>query len=218
MMFFDPGKLLLLLLPLITSISAQIQVPLSAPFTTNVTGIPQGFGGGSGQSCDPRKSVLDGLTHRFRSDCNGTEWCSPTPIGSQPSNLPQTPASSDSSDDSEESDDDPNDLLGKRNQLNNGNHHEVEEEATFRATGNNGKDDVSTPRAARRDAPSLPSRPVGIPIVLPSVAAPSHQGSVPTTGICVPKKCRRDEYPFGYKGVPAAELPPLCVLGTVSIT
>ncbi|PWN51277.1 hypothetical protein IE53DRAFT_306555, partial [Violaceomyces palustris] len=42
---------------------------------------------------------------------------------------------------------------------------------------------------------------------------PVTQSTV-STGFCVPKGCRRDEFPFGYKGIPTEQLPPLCGNGT----
>lgn len=230
-MFYDPQKLLVLtLISLTTSVAAQSQVPLSisTPLSTNVTGIPQGVGGGSGQSCDPRKSVLDGLTHRFRSDCNATEWCSPTPVGSQAVSQPLKPQpqpvpSPSSQEEDDEEEDDPNDLMGKRKHI----QETKDGDQQVQVNAKNGKDGSSSVKHSkpqpqpydpvRRDAPPLPSTTSGTPINLPTMASPVPPGAVPTTGICVPKKCRRDEYPFGYKGVPAAELPPLCGPGTVSL-
>ncbi|PWN91001.1 hypothetical protein FA10DRAFT_286670 [Acaromyces ingoldii] len=84
-----------------------------------------------GAPCDPRRSVLDQLTHCFRSDCGPREWCRPlaAPLQAPP--------------------------------------------AKEAGGGGGGKE-------------------------------------VESSGSCVPKGCRRDEYPWGYHGVETADLPRMC--------
>lgn len=63
------------------------------------------------------------------------------------------------------------------------------------------------PLVTRDDPPSVVSLPPS-----PTSAA----DNTPSAGHCRPKGCRRDEYPFGYKGVPQEKLPPMCGTGMVS--
>ena len=107
--------------------------------------------------CDPRHSVLDAITHRFRSECGVRQWCKPTaPFDRDP--LLALPVLSPIA-------------SWKR-----------EEAATVAAA-------VHPPTAS---------------------IAPSTAASVGDFGLCMDKRCRRDEFPFGYKGVLFDALPPLC--------
>ncbi|PWN40670.1 hypothetical protein IE81DRAFT_293049 [Ceraceosorus guamensis] len=63
---------------------------------------------------------------------------------------------------------------------------------------------------------ALPSKSAsGTTSLLPSaVVSTAGRGGNPATGTCRPKGCRKDEFPFGYKGIPTELLPPLCGPGS----
>jgi hypothetical protein len=125
--------------------------------------------------CNPRHSVLDGVTHRFRSDCGPRQWCKPTAtFDRDPLLAIPTP---------------------------------VDNIAAAAAP------------AKRQEQPLSVSLPSTMPVYRPP--SPFNIQSTPAMaagdslvsddfGVCIDKRCRRDEYPFGYKGVPFEELPSLC--------
>lgn len=110
------------------------------------------------EPCDPSKSLLDPITHRFRSGCELRQWCKPT--------------------------------------------------STFESDPLLTMPTVVLPSISERDVTSPPP---SVPSPMPS---PVPNGSLMPIdfGLCVNKTCRRDEYPFGYRGVPFEELPKMCDL------
>ncbi|KAE8203343.1 hypothetical protein CF328_g1707 [Tilletia controversa] len=162
---------------------------------------PSGPSPGSGALCDPRRSTLDELTHRFRSDCGAREWCAPNPFDSSlltstpllpssasvagssppPPSLPPSPTTSGSA---------------------------TEDANLRRAIG----DETDGFNQTADDSGAGPTR-LALPVDMKSTDTTAGL-PVPTAGVCRLKGCRRDEYPFGYKGVPSDQIPPMCGSGT----
>ncbi|KAL9939605.1 hypothetical protein V8E36_001422 [Tilletia maclaganii] len=184
---------------------AQAQ-PAPSPLTAAV------LGPASGALCDPRKNVIDPLTHRFRSDCGPREWCLPNPL--DPSLITSTPSM-------------PADVAARPDTAST-------QEAAVSSTSSDGDDAIwrrsiwdtvddwhSFRRALAADETdgfNLSDSTEPIRVSLPDDAKPSGTSAsglpTPTSGVCRPKGCRRDEYPFGYKGVPQDQIPPMCGQGT----
>ncbi|KAK0547817.1 hypothetical protein OC845_003909 [Tilletia horrida] len=239
-------------------------------------------GTGSGALCDPRRSVLDPLSHRFRSDCGSREWCVPTALNSSQlstvapppavaaistaalssASLPSSTAATQTSALSQTSlrhstpaahatsgtahqgsafkatsgsrkgassgsgyDD------GSGSDSGSGSYDPEEDDGVTRATGGDGGDSMwkrngwetlADWQAFRRSLLSDGGPGYNITTVASRVSLPPDLQSlgsnpalpVATSGVCRPKGCRRDEYPFGYKGVPTDQIPPMCGNGT----
>ena len=115
--------------------------------------------------CSPPDSVLDPITHKFRSSCGPRQWCKPTAAPTQDPllGLPNAVPSSSS-------------ILQQR--------------------------DVSV---------ALPTTQSMLKLSSPFTTTTTTAAPVSFDfGLCVDKGCRRDEFPFGYSGVPFDSLPPQC--------
>ncbi|KAE8226874.1 hypothetical protein CF319_g572 [Tilletia indica] len=193
-----------LLIVSILSAVVRSQAPVPPPniATTPAAPSPNAPSPGSGALCDPRKSNLDALTHRFHSDCGPREWCAPNSV--DPSLMTSTPvlpssASAEdlsaSPDDSSEESDSSWDSLPDWQSL--------RRAIVDDSDGYNQTEDSSLPGPTR--------------LTLPTDVKPSTTSAglpIATAGVCKLKGCRRDEYPFGYKGVPQDQIPPMCGPGT----
>ncbi|UZJ53835.1 hypothetical protein CBS101457_003155 [Exobasidium rhododendri] len=122
--------------------------------------------------CDPRHSVLDGVTHRFRSDCGPRQWCKPTATFDRDPLLAQPT---------------PNVAIEQNDKR--------QEQVPS----------LVLPSTMPVYKPPSPFNSLYIP-----AAAKASSTPIIDFGVCINKTCRRDEYPFGYKGVPFEELPSMC--------
>lgn len=135
--------------------------------------------------CDPSRSVLDGLTHRFRSDCGPRQWCKPTTTFDRDPLL-ALPTSDVTSV-----------LAIKRQEL----------QAPSPGLPTTLPVVYSPPPSPFSTSRQLPA---AAAVVTASAAAAPQPSLLNDFAVCVEKKCRRDEFPFGYKGVPFEQLPPQC--------
>lgn len=118
------------------------------------------------EPCSPGQSVLDPITHKFRSNCGPRQWCKPTTTFDRDPLLGLPTAT----------------VPIKRDEI-------------LSATTT-----TSTLQSVILSASTLSS----------SSAISTSTFAPPDFGLCVDKQCRRDEFPFGYKGVPFDTLPRQC--------
>ncbi|KAK0523065.1 hypothetical protein OC842_006275 [Tilletia horrida] len=260
----------------------------SAPPPPAPSGPGLNLGPGSGALCDPRRSTLDPLTHRFRSDCSVREWCMPNPLdSSQLTASPSLPSDADPAAPAAVQSDAassalapptlsslvptathkqalassahlPSHTAAKSPQQASVLKQGTEDDGSGSGSGSAGDDSgsgyeddegdtddygedgedaiwrrsvwdtVDEWQAFRRAVadtadtfnqsdfvPSAAAAPVRLSLPPDFQSTGSSAGlPTPTSGVCRPKGCRRDEYPFGYKGVPQDQIPPMCGPGT----
>lgn len=237
--------------------TASIALSLPPASAGAAAPVPTGLGAPPSSApptlCDPKRSVLDQLSHRFRSDCGQSMWCdaSAAVVGAVPPALNNLAAQGpDIVPDESSNLAGSMKMTGLRTDPDPAAEDSGEEDSGDGSEGG-GEDDYEFERrnVERRDAvtvlevpPLLLVRnltrhgsaargsansvvyprdilaPRGSRVSLPpSSSTAAVPGAAPTMGTCKPKGCRRDEYPFGYKGVAQADLPPLCGEGQVSM-